>query len=132
MFSADPLQIVASISALGALWLWYRGSRSGRYPLPPGPKKLPILGNLFDLPSSYEWEDYAKWAKEYSELGDSFVHSQRLLTYLRRDTDILHLDVCGQSIIVLDTYEACMALLEKRSRYYSSRCAYSLNGTYVC
>ncbi|KAL1759497.1 cytochrome P450 [Schizophyllum commune] len=102
MFSADPLQIVASISALGALWLWYRGSRSGRYPLPPGPKKLPILGNLFDLPSSYEWEDYAKWAKEHN-------------------TDILHLDVCGQSIIVLDTYEACLDLLEKRSRYYSSR-----------
>ncbi|KAI5889620.1 cytochrome P450 [Schizophyllum commune H4-8] len=73
-----------------------------RYPLPPGPRKLPILGNLFDSPSSYEWEQYSKWAKEYN-------------------TDILHLDVCGQSIVILDTHEACTALLERKSKYYSSR-----------
>lgn len=37
------------------------------------------------------------------------------------ETDILHLNVAGTSIIVLDTYDAVMDLLEKRSSIYSNR-----------
>ncbi|KAL1758476.1 cytochrome P450 [Schizophyllum commune] len=54
------------------------------------------------MPTSYEWEAFMKWAGDYN-------------------TDILHLEVPGTSIIVLDTYEAAVDLLEKRSRYYSGR-----------
>ena len=37
------------------------------------------------------------------------------------DSDIIHLDVAGTSIIVLDSFEAATDLLEKRSSLYSSR-----------
>ena len=37
------------------------------------------------------------------------------------DTDIIHLDVAGKSIVVLDSYEAAVELLEKRSKVYSDR-----------
>lgn len=37
------------------------------YPLPPGPPKRPLIGNLLDLPTSYEWLTYTKWAKQYGE-----------------------------------------------------------------
>lgn len=59
------------------------------------------------MPTSFEWERYAAWAKEFN-------------------TDILHLDVGGQSIIVLDTYEACTELLDKRSKYYSTRPSFTM------
>ena len=39
------------------------------------------------------------------------------------DTDILYLNVAGQSIVVLDTFEAANELLERRSSLYSSRWA---------
>ncbi|KAG7440108.1 cytochrome P450 [Guyanagaster necrorhizus] len=71
-------------------------------PLPPGPKKSPFLGNLFDMPTSSEWEVYDRWCREY-------------------DTDIIHLDVAGTSIVVLNTVEAATELLDNRSAIYSSR-----------
>lgn len=37
------------------------------------------------------------------------------------DTDIIYLNVAGTSIVVLDTYDAAMELLEKRSSLYSGR-----------
>jgi hypothetical protein len=31
---------------------------------PPGPKGLPLIGNLRDLPKDYEWLTYEKWGQE--------------------------------------------------------------------
>ncbi|KAJ3563463.1 hypothetical protein NP233_g8928 [Leucocoprinus birnbaumii] len=80
----------------------YQARQSGLYRLPPGPKKLPFIGNLLDMPSSYPWKTWAEWGKTYK-------------------TDILHLEVPGQSIIILNSYEAAKELLERRSAIYSSR-----------
>ncbi|KAF7371702.1 Cytochrome P450 [Mycena venus] len=77
-------------------------ARRHRLPLPPGPPKLPLVGNLFDVPSTFQWKSYARWSKQY-------------------DSDIIHLDLAGTSIIVLSSFEATDALFEKRSSLYSDR-----------
>ena len=35
--------------------------------LPPGPKRLPLLGNAHQLPLEYQEETFWKWAKTYGE-----------------------------------------------------------------
>jgi hypothetical protein len=35
-------------------------------PLPPGPSKLPLVGNLFDIPSKHPWKTYMAWSRKYS------------------------------------------------------------------
>ncbi|KAJ8518596.1 hypothetical protein ONZ45_g4351 [Pleurotus djamor] len=79
-----------------------RQGTSYSWPLPPGPKRLPLIGNLLDIPKDFEWVTYRKWAKEL-------------------DSDVVHIDVMGKHIVILDSFEAANDLLEKRSTIYSSR-----------
>jgi hypothetical protein len=38
-----------------------------RLPLPPGPKGLPLVGNILQIPQKLPWEGYDKLCKEYGE-----------------------------------------------------------------
>jgi len=48
-----------------AAFIYMRRASSRSLPLPPGPKRLPLIGNLLNVPRSFEWEAYARWGKEF-------------------------------------------------------------------
>jgi hypothetical protein len=56
--------LVLAVSYYGIRWTRNRS----KLPLPPGPRKLPLVGNLFDIPAERQWEKYLEWSKEFSEL----------------------------------------------------------------
>ncbi|KAF7980656.1 hypothetical protein HWV62_37067 [Athelia sp. TMB] len=71
--------------------------------LPPGPAGWPIIGNVLDVPKSgAEWIDYRNMGEKYN-------------------SDIIYMNVFGTRILVLNSFEAIIELLEKRSVIYSSR-----------
>ncbi|PBK75824.1 cytochrome P450 [Armillaria solidipes] len=72
-----------------------------RLPLPPGPKGLPLIGNLWDVPVEYPWVTYARWSSTYG--------------------DIIYLDTPGNPTVVINSAQAAVDLLEKRSGNYSDR-----------
>lgn len=85
-----------------ALYLIRQITKSAsRLPLPPGPKGLPLLGNILDIPSEREWETYATWKDIYG--------------------DIASVTVFGQTIVVINSAKHAFALLDQRSGIYSDR-----------
>ncbi|KDR69244.1 hypothetical protein GALMADRAFT_145643 [Galerina marginata CBS 339.88] len=98
----DLLLFLATLGVAAAMLIYARSRKRSTLPYPPGPKRLPVLGNLLDIPTSFEWETYARWGKEY-------------------DSDILHLNTAGNDFVILNSLKAATDLLEKRSAKYSNR-----------
>ncbi|KAJ3936904.1 MAG: cytochrome P450 [Lentinula lateritia] len=80
-------------------------------PLPPGPKGLPLIGNILDMPTEKEWETFAQW-------GDAFG-------------DICSVTVLGQPLIILSSAKVAVDLLDKRSSIYSDRPVLQMGGELV-
>ncbi|KXN91371.1 O-methylsterigmatocystin oxidoreductase [Leucoagaricus sp. SymC.cos] len=107
MISLDLCLSVSSF--LLVLYFYFKKPNTGRQlPFPPGPKGWPVIGNVLDIPTEFEWEMYREWCKKFG-------------------TDVLHVPVMGTDIIVLDSSEAVMELMERRSSIYSDRRPCSLN-----
>ncbi|KAH9976325.1 cytochrome P450 [Lactifluus volemus] len=79
-------------------------TRSGSLPYPPGPKRLPVIGNLLDIPSREEWLTYRKWSDETCS-----------------GSEVVHVDVVGTHVIIVNSIEAGNELFIKRSSIYSDR-----------
>ncbi|KAJ7600849.1 cytochrome P450 [Mycena floridula] len=99
-FIPDSIVIVAIVCVLTLL---YRlRARNSSLPLPPGPPSWPILGNILSIPKNDVFRVYKNWPEQ---LG----------------SNVIHLNIAGSSLIVLNSFTCAKELLDARSRVYSSR-----------
>ncbi|KAH9952752.1 cytochrome P450 [Russula dissimulans] len=97
----STLDFLVLVSSL-ATFLAIRDHRKRRgLPYPPGPRPLPLIGNLFDIPKQFSWLTFSEHSKKHG--------------------DIISFHVFGQTIVVLHSIEATKDLLEKRADIYSDR-----------
>lgn len=69
--------------------------------LPPGPQRLPLVGNMFNWPLTMPWIVFEKWAQTYG--------------------DIFYGNAGGIDIIVVSSHAMATALLQDKSANYSDR-----------
>ncbi|TFK37935.1 cytochrome P450 [Crucibulum laeve] len=80
--------------------------RRARVPFPPGPPGDPIIGHARIIPAENQGEYFYQLSKVYGP--------------------VIHLTVPGRTLVVLNTVEAAIDLLEKRSVNYSDRSRFVL------
>lgn len=75
--------------------IFTRMQQHGKGPLPPGPKGLPLLGNILDLPSpgALEWTHWLKHKNKYGPISSVTILGQLFIILHDRKTvsDILEL-----------------------------------------
>ncbi|PIL26201.1 cytochrome P450 [Ganoderma sinense ZZ0214-1] len=85
--------------------------RKRKYPMPPGPSGWPIIGNVFDIPLSYQWKVFARWGERWG--------------------DLMSIRLLGQPMVIINSYKHAYELLEKRSGIYSDRPHLTMAGDIV-
>jgi hypothetical protein len=96
-----PLAYAAIVGLLIALYISTRRKTTSSLPLPPGPKPLPIIGNVHQAPKSHGWRTYREWSKQYGP--------------------IVHVNMLGQPVIIVSTSEVAHELMAKRGAIFSDR-----------
>jgi hypothetical protein len=98
-----------------------RKTKTAQLPLPPGPKGLPLIKNFYDVPEEYPWLTYAAWGRKYRKFLGYLISCRILTMCIISDSDIIHLNILGNHIIILNTARAATELLMKKSAIYSDR-----------
>ncbi|KAH9884384.1 putative cytochrome P450 oxidoreductase [Xylariomycetidae sp. FL2044] len=100
--SSPHVYLVLVVAACVAL-LYKRSVQPKRLlPLPPGPPSESLLGHLRVIPTDHPEYEYARWGKELN-------------------SDVLHLNVLGRSIVVLNSVKAARTLMDKRGANFADR-----------
>ncbi|KAI0659605.1 CyP450 monooxygenase [Cubamyces menziesii] len=94
----DVLVIV--LASIAYALIRSRGRRSA-LPLPPGPLRLPLIGNALDIPQERPWLAFRDLSMRYG--------------------DVVALHALGQTVVVLSSVSAAEDLFDKRSAIYSDR-----------
>lgn len=104
-----------------SFYIYFRKKSRILIPLPPGPPADPIIGHLRLIPPDNQPTLFYKWGKIY---GEWLFHEPRFLCWslpIIISGDVMHLHFLGQPVIVLNSVQAAVDLLEKRSANYSDR-----------
>ena len=111
----DLLLVVLGVVSC-VLYVLVRSSRR-KMPYPPGPKPDPIIGNFRHMGKYAPWFYYTELKKQYGELG----HHAHSFKSLPSAGDVVHLKTFGQSVIILNSYEAIQELLVRQATTFLER-----------
>lgn len=113
----DILVLAFSFAVFSAIYDYQK--RRG-LPYPPGPRPLPLIGNLLDIPKEFSWLTYSQLSNKHGMI--CFVTGEPMTERITPLAgDILSFRVFGRVIVVLNSVKTSKDLLDRRADVYSDR-----------
>ncbi|KAI1827230.1 cytochrome P450 oxidoreductase OrdA-like protein [Xylaria intraflava] len=109
----NPFLVSALLVGLGVIFRLLITKKKKTGPLPPGPKGLPLVGNIYHLPP----KGVPEW-KHWLQLKDAYG-------------PISSITVFGTTYVFVQSRELATELLDKRSLIYSSRSKFVFGGEMI-
>ncbi|TRM57262.1 cytochrome P450 [Schizophyllum amplum] len=97
--TSDAQLLAASVLFACGLAMYARNRQAT--PLPPGPPRMPLLGNLLQMPQDNAWLKYMEWGQTYG--------------------DIVYLKALTREMLVINSAEAAYEILDKSAGLTSDR-----------
>jgi hypothetical protein len=131
----SDLQPTLPAVVLIGIVVWVAYSYMNDRHAPPGPPRIPFLGNVLQVPNKMQFLLFAEWSQKYG----SYHSYSSLFAVTNSDSagSIFSLKLLGQNVVVLNTHKAVIDLFgmyqgvrmientylssERRSNIYSSR-----------
>ncbi|KLO04415.1 cytochrome P450 [Schizopora paradoxa] len=104
MMEMDAMHVLGTVIGVLVLFIFkhFLNKRTRPSTLPPGPKRLPFIGNLLDLPrGDLDWIHWARHKHLYGPISS--------------------VTVFGQQIVVLNDMDLVTELLDRKSSVFSDR-----------
>ena len=96
----EPFMLPASLVLAAVIVLALRGWTTTRLRLPPGPRRVPLLGNVHQLPSMGHQKAFAEWGKRYGMRTEFIAIASMVAEAPHRGchlrTTVPHANYCGQ------------------------------------
>lgn len=111
----SPTVLALALAGVAAIFLVnyvVRLLTGASLPLPPGPRRLPVIGNLLQMPKSHAFLLWQKWSQKYGP--------------------VIYLSVLGVNVVALHTVKSAQDLLARRGARYSDRPRLVLAGELAC
>ncbi|KAF4225902.1 hypothetical protein CNMCM6805_005709 [Aspergillus fumigatiaffinis] len=101
----SPAVLLLTIT-LPILYFWILHTPPARHhgkqlPLPPGPSKLPKIGNLHQVPRQIPWKKYKEWSDTYGP--------------------IMSVQLANTTAVIFSSWDLIKTHVERRNTIYSSR-----------
>jgi len=73
---ADVGSFILLTSFLSVIYIYFKNARArvsfSHLPLPPSRQGYPLIGNLLEMPTEFEWKTFHQWSKELGMLSNVF------------------------------------------------------------
>ncbi|OAX44082.1 cytochrome P450 [Rhizopogon vinicolor AM-OR11-026] len=98
---------IGAVSLVALLSVWKSKTKSSSLSLPPGPPRIPFLGNVLDIDMTEPHVTYAQWGHQYG--------------------DVIYSRLLGQDYIIVNSEKVARALSDAgRSTMYAGRPQFSI------
>lgn len=114
-FMTDLRVVAAPIVGI-VFWLIARLAQKAFRNLPPGPKGLPIVGDVLHITD----QDWLASPQRKEEYGDT-PHSNCINLLIFLSGEMMYVGALGRGVLVINSQRIAVDLLEKRSNIYSDR-----------
>lgn len=113
--------LVSSAVVIAALWIVKSLATRANSKRPPGPPRLPFIGNALQIPTKSVWLYYTELSRIYgTPCRCSSTYALIACSRIQLG-DVVYLSAFGQSILVLNSLEANTDLLVKKATISSGR-----------